>query len=170
MAGGGNLVKSTPYPIFLPHAVAAMLASYAHFAGAERLKRLGGTVAFGSRDRGNDNHGDWGLVPASLGLLVIRVGQFVATDETGAERSVFRRFVEEHPPGYRTEWMYGGKRLLFYGAAGALPVDGEIEIEGLACRVWSAGRLGLHARDLYRLADVLEGGQPIPAFEWSASA
>ena len=167
---GGNLVKSTPYPIFLPHAVAAMLASYAHFAGAERLKRLGGTVAFGSRDRGNDNHGDWGLVPASLGLLVIRVGQFVATDETGAERSVFRRFVEEHPPGYRTEWMYGGKRLLFDGAAGALPVDGEIEIEGLACRVWSAGRLGLHARDLYRLADVLEGGQPIPAFEWSASA
>lgn len=102
-AKGGNLVKSTPYPIFLPHAVAAMLASYAHFAGAERLKRLGGTVAFGSRDRGNDNHGDWGLVPASLGLLVIRVGQFVATDESGVERAVFRRFVEEHLPGYRTE-------------------------------------------------------------------
>ena len=170
---GGNLVKSTPYPIFLPHAVAAMLASYAHFSGAERLKRLGGTVAHvahGSRDRGNDNHGDWGLVPASLGLLVIRAGQFVATDESGAERTVFRRFVEEHPPGYRSEWMYGGNRLLFYRAAGASPVDGDTKIEGLACRVWSARRLGLHARDLYRLADLLEGGQPIPAFECPAAA
>ena len=167
---GGNLVKSTPYPIFLPHAVAAMLASYAHFAGAERLKRQGGTVAYRSRDPGDDNHGDWALVPASLGLLVIRVGQFVATDESGAERTVFCGFVEEHPPGYRTDWKYGGKRLLFYRAAGASPVDGETEIEGLACRVWSTGRLGLHARDLYRLADVLEGGQPIPAFEWPVSA
>ena len=139
-------------------------------ATAERRGCSRPSVCTGSRDRGNDNHGDWGLVPASLGLLVIRVGQFVATDESGAERTVFRRFVEEHPPGYRTEWMYGGNRLLFYGAAGGSPVDGETEIEGLACRVWSAGRLGLHARDLYRLADVLEGGQPIPAFAWPVCA
>ncbi|MCY3811505.1 MAG: hypothetical protein OXH15_06905 [Gammaproteobacteria bacterium] len=167
---GGNLVKSTPYPIFLPHAVAAMLAGYAHFSGAARLKRLGGTVAYGSRDRGNDNHGDWGLVPASLGLLVIRVGQLVATDKSGAERTVFRRFVEEHPPGYRTEWMYGGNRLLFYRAAGASAVDEETEIDGMPCRAWSEGCLGLHARDLYRLADVLEAEQAIPAFEWPPSA
>ena len=40
-AKGGNLVKRTPYPIFLPHAVAAVLTSYAHFSGAERLKRRG---------------------------------------------------------------------------------------------------------------------------------
>ena len=103
-------------------------------------------------------------------MFVIRVGQFVATDKSGAERTVFCRFVEEHPPGYRTEWMYGGNRLLFYRAAGAWPVDGEAEIEGLACRVWATGRLGLHARDLYRLANVLEGGEPIAAFEWPVSA
>ena len=147
-----------------------MLASYAYFAGAARLKRLGGTVAFGSRDPGNDNHGEWGFVPASLGLLVIRVAQFVATEESGAERTAFRRFVEKHPPGYRTEWMYGGNRLLFYRAAGGSPVDEETEIEGMACRIWSDGHLGLHARDLFHLADVLDGGQTIPAFEYPAVA
>lgn len=156
-ARGGNLVKRTPYPIFLPHAVAAMLESYAYFSGVERLSRLGAVVGLGTRDKVNDNHGDWGLVPASLGLVVLRVAQQVATDEGGAEREAFRRFVAGRPPAYRTEWMYGGGRLLFYRVREP-PPDGETEIDGLACRVWSSGRLGLHARDLYRLADVLEDG------------
>ena len=78
---GGNLVKDTPYPIFLPVVVQTMLDVYAFFSGAERLKRLGADVSHGSRDSGNDQHGDWGLVPASVGLVVIRVAQHVAWDE-----------------------------------------------------------------------------------------
>ena len=168
-AKGGNVVKQTPYPIFLPYAVTAMLASYAYFSGAERLKRRGAAIAYRSRDPGNDNHGDWGLMPLSLGLVVIQVSQQVATDESGMERADFRRFVEEHPPWYRTEWMYGGNRLLFYRVGGERPVDGPIELDGLACRVWHTGRLGVHARDLYRLADVIEGEEDAQVFEWRVS-
>ena len=90
-----------------------------------------------------------GLVPASLGLVVIR-------------------FVARRPVAYRTEWMYGGGRLLFYRVPEP-PRDGATEIDGLACRVWSSGRLGLHARDLYRLADVLEEGTDAGAFVPSPS-
>ena len=93
-------------------------------------------------------------------LVVLRVAQHVATDAAGAEREAFRRFVAGRPPAYRTEWMYGGGRLLFYRVP-ELPPDGETEIDGLACRVWSCGHLGLHARDLYRLADVLEDGRGV---------
>ena len=168
-ARGGNLVKRTPYPIFLPHAVTAMLASYVHFSGAERLKRLGAAVAYSSRDPGNNNHGDWGLVPSSLGIVVIQVTQRVASDESGAERDNFRRFVEEHPPWYKTEWMYGGNRLLFYRVTGEQPADGATEVDGVACHVWYAGRLGVHARDLYRLADVIEGEEEVRVFEWRVS-
>ena len=80
---GGNLVKDTPYPIFLPVVVQTMLDVYAFFSGAERLKRCGGAdVSHGSRDPGNDQHaGSSGLVPASVGLVVIRVAQHVAWDE-----------------------------------------------------------------------------------------
>ena len=168
-ARGGNLVKRTPYPIFLPHVVAAVLTSYTHFSGAERLKQRGAAVAYRSRDPGNDNHGDWGFVPSSLGLVVIQVAQHVATDESGTERDDFRRFVREHPPWYRTAWMYGGNRLLFYRTAGERPADGAIELDGLACRVWHAARLGVHARDLYRLANVLEGEEDAQVFEWRVS-
>ena len=70
---GGNLVKGTPYPIFLPVAVQTMIDVYEHFSGAERLKRLGAEIGYGSRDPGNDQHGDWSLIPSSIGLVVIRV-------------------------------------------------------------------------------------------------
>ena len=39
----------------------------------------------------------------------------------------------------------------------------------LPCRVWPAGRLGLHAHGLYRLADVLEADSDMPVFERGAS-
>ena len=160
---GGNLVKDTPYPIFLPVVVQTMLDVYAFFSGAERLKRLGADVSHGSRDPGNDQHGDWGLVPASVGLVVIRVAQHVAWDEHHADREVFSRFKATRPPGYATWWSYGGQTLLFYRADEDHPEDGETVIDGLECKVWYAGRLGMHPRDLYRLADALDAlGGPMP--------
>lgn len=159
---GGNLVKDTPYPIFLPVVAQTMLDVYAFFSGEERLKRLGADVAHDARDPGNDQHGDWGLVPSSIGLVVIRVAQHVAWDEHHADRDAFRRFKAAHPPGYSTSWMYGGQSLLFYRAGEDHPEDGETVLDGLECKVWYAGRLGVYARDLYLLADALRTRDGFP--------
>ena len=75
---GANLSKSTPYPIFLPSAVQTLIDTYPYFSGAERLRRLGADVQYDSRDQEDGNHGDWGLVPWSVGLVVLRVAQRVA--------------------------------------------------------------------------------------------
>ena len=166
---GGNLVKNTPYPIFLPVIVQTMLDVYAFFSGAERLKRWGADVSHGSRDPGNDQHGDWGLVPASVGLVVIRVAQHVAWDEHHADREVFSKFKATRPPGYETSWGYGGQTLLFYRADKDHPEDGEIFIDGLECKVWYAGRLGMHPRDLYQLAAALESTGAFGNLFWPLS-
>ena len=63
--------------------------------------------------------------------------------------------------------MYGGNTLLFYGAQPDLNQDGETVIGGLECRVWSTGRLGMHGRDLYRLADALEAPDAPERFQWT---
>ncbi len=69
---GASLVKSnTPYPIFLPEIVSAQINTYRFFSGYEQLRRRGGDVQLGAREPGKDNHGDWGVVPSSLGLDVI---------------------------------------------------------------------------------------------------
>ena len=164
---GGNLVKTIPYPIFLPVLVQTMLDVYAHFSGAERLKRLGADVGYGSRDPGSDQHGDWSLVPSSVGLVVIRFAQHVALDDRGEFREAFRRFEAARPPAYSTSWMYGGNSLLFYRAAKEHPVDGETVVDGLECKVWYDGRLGMHPRDLYLLADVLEAPGPLHEPQWT---
>ena len=166
---GGNVVKDTPYPIFLPVVVQTMLEVYGFFSGAERLKRMGANVAHGTRDPGKDQHGDWGLAPSSLGLVVVRVAQAVAWDEHHKDREVFRRFKAARPPGYETAWMYGGQSLLFYRADTDHPEDGETVIDGLECKVWYAGRLGMHARDLYLLADALQARDDFPVFRWTTS-
>ena len=58
---GSNLVKGrTPYPVFLPDVVRALIDTYRHYSGAERLRRLGADLLEGVRDSGNDNHGHWG--------------------------------------------------------------------------------------------------------------
>ena len=62
--------------------------------------------------------------------------------------------------------MYGGNTLLFYRAGEAHPPDGEATIDGLECKVWSTGRLGMHARDLYQLANALEVPDRFPEFQW----
>ena len=112
----GILGMDTPYPIFLPVVVQTMLDVYAFFSAAERLKRCGADVSHGSRDPGNDQHGDWGLIPASVGLIVIRDTQHVAWDEHHADREEFSRFKATRPPGCAASWMYGGQTLLFYRA------------------------------------------------------
>ena len=164
---GGTLVKDTPYPIFLPVIVQTMLDVYGFFAGAERLKRLGADVAYGTRDPGNDQHGSWGLVPSSIGLLVIRVAQKIAWDEQLEDRDHFRSFKAARPPGYSTSWMYGGQSLLFYRTGKDHPEDCETVIDGLECKVWYSGRLGMHARDLYLLANALRDQNDFPLFQWA---
>ena len=143
-----------------------MIDTYPFFSGAERLKRRGADVQRDSRDQEDGNHGDWGLVPLSVGLVVLRVAQRIAQDDTGAPRDDFREFKEAHPAGFETSWMYGGNTLLFYGAQPDLIQDGEAVIGGLKCRVWSTGRLGMHARDLYHLADALEAPDAPERFQW----
>ena len=153
---GGNLVKSTPYPIFLPIIVQTIIDVYRYFSGAERLKRLGAEVDYGSRDPGRDQHGDWGLVPSSVGLFVLRVAQLVARTKRGEFRKEFLQFKGARPPLYCTSWMYGGNVLLFYRADREHPEDGDTVIDGLKCEVSCAGSLGMHPRDLFLLADILE--------------
>ena len=169
-AKGGSLVKSTPYPIFFPVVVQTIIDVYGFFSGAERLKRLGAKVGYGSRDPGNDQHGDWGLIPFSVGLVVLRVAQFVAKTERGELREEFRRFKEARPPLYCTSWMYGGNVLLFYRAGEEHPADSETVIDGLGCKVWYAGSLGMHPRDLFLLADVLEDPGEVEDFQWETTS
>ena len=164
-AKGGNLIKTVPYPIFLPVLVQIIVDVYSHFSGAERLKRLGAQTGYGSRDPGNDQHGDWGLVPSSVGLFVLRFAQLVARNERGEYRDEFCQFVEARPPLFRTSWMYGGNVLLFYRVGQEHSDDGETVIDGLECKVWYAGNLGLHPRDLYLLADKLESPADVDQFQ-----
>ena len=169
-AKGGNLVKDTPYPIFLPVVVQTIIDVYGFFSGAERLKRLGAEIGYGSRDPGNDQHGEWGLVPSSVGLVVLRVAQFVAKTERGELRERFRRFKDARPPLYCTSWMYGGNVILFYRAGREHPEDGETVIDGLECKVWYTGSLGMHPRDLFLLADALEAHGEVDEFQWGCSS
>ena len=154
---GANLVKgNNPYPIFFPEVVRALIETYRFFSGHERLRRLGGDVQEGVRERSNDNHGDWGLIPSSLNLVVVNVPQPAGISAKGEQRLAFEKFLAEHPPVFHADWMYGGNTLLFYGAGEQDYVDVHGILNGVECRVWRHKRLGMHARDLYLLAKVLE--------------
>ena len=167
---GRNLIKTVPYPIFLPVVVQTMLDVYAYFSGPEQLQRLGADIAHGMRDPGNNQHGDWGLLPSSIDLVVIRVAQQIARDEQYMDRDIFRRFKTTHPPGYTASWMYGGQSLLFYRAGEDHPDDGDAIIDGLECNVWYSRRLGMHSRDLYLLADALRNQEGFPILQWTNSS
>ena len=152
-----NLVKgNTPYPIFLPNVVRALIDTYRFYSGPIRLGRLGADLLENCREPGNDNHGEWGLIPASLGLVVVAVSQKEGMDAKEEDLRVFNDFKESYPTDLVIDWMYGGNTLLFYRDIGAGFQDGSRMIDGLKCRVWSQDRLGLHPRDLNRLADALE--------------
>ena len=154
---GANLSKShNPYPIFLPGIVSVVIETYRFFSGHERLGRLGGDVSGGTRDPVPHNHGDWGLVPSSLGLVVLTIPQATGKSAEGDDLMAFRRLISDNPPAYRTDWMYGGGTHLFYADGGQDYLDGESVVDGVICRVWRHDRLGMHARDLNLLADVLE--------------
>ena len=154
---GASLIKShNPYPVFLPEVVRALIDTYQYFSGHERLRRLGGDVKYRAREPGNDNHGDWGLVPSSLNLVVLSVPQRAGISAEGDKLKAFRKLLSKNPPSFRTNWMYGGNTLLFYGTGEQAYIDGHVKLNGVECRVWRHKRLGMHARDLYLLADVLE--------------
>ena len=157
---GANLVKSqNPYPIFLPEIVAILFDTYRFFSGHERLGRLGGDVKYGTRESYNDNHGDWGLVPSSLGLVVLSVPQLAGVSAEGDRLGAFNKLLFENPPAFKTNWMYGGSTLLFYADDQNDYLDGRGLLNGVECCVWLHKRLGMHTRDLNLLANVLEGGE-----------
>ena len=158
---GASLVKgNTPYPIFLPEIVSAQIETYRFFSGHERLRRRGGDVKHGAREPGKDNHGDWGVVPFSLGLIVVSVPQPAGVSAEGDDLVSFDRLLSEHPPGMCADWNYGGNTLLFYGVGEQCHGDGHGTLNGVQCRVWRHERVGMHARDLYLLADRLEDAVP----------
>ena len=154
--GSGLLKSQTPYPIFFPHVVESLLDTFRAFDGAARLRQRGADVAFGARKGGDDNHGEWGLVPRSLGLVVVQVPKSSWSDNCGQELPRFARWRNRRPPGYCTSWKYGGSRLLFYLADTNTPHDSKRVIDGIECRLWLNERLGQHSRDLYLLADEIE--------------
>ena len=154
---GANLVKSqNPYPIFLPEIVSILFDAYRFFSGHERLGRLGGDVRNKIREPIKDNHGDWGLVPSSLGLVVLSVPQSAGMSAKGAKLDAFEKLLSDNPPTCKTNWKYGGATLLFYAEGENDYVDGRGVLTGVECRVWRHKRLGMHARDLNFLANVLE--------------
>ena len=154
---GASLLKShNPYPIFLQEIVNILFDTYRFFSGHERLGRLGGDVSYGTREPGNDNHGDWGLVPSSLGLVAFTVPQPAGRSAEDDKLKAFNKLLSDNPPAYRTDWMYGGGTLLFYADGDRDYIDGLGMLNGVECRVWRHKRLGMHARDLNLLANVLE--------------
>ena len=154
---GASLVKSdNPYPIFLPEVVRVLIETYRFFSGHERLGRLGGDVKYGAREPGNDNHGDWGLIPSSLNLVVLSVPQPAGISAEGDNLKAFKKLLSDHPPSFRTDWMYGGNTLLFYTVGETSYTDGHGMLNGVECRIWRNKSIGMHARDLYLLANVLE--------------
>ena len=159
---GASLVKgNTPYPTFLPEIVSAQIDTYRYFSGHERLRRRGGDVEHDVREPGNDNHGDWGVVPSSLGLCVVSVPQPAGISAEGDDLASFEKLLSEHPPAMRADWKYGGNTLLFYGVGEQSPTDGHGTLNGVQCRVWRHQRVGMHARDLYLLANRLEDTVPL---------
>ena len=150
---GLSMVKSsTPYPVFLPDVVEAVLGAFRFFDGAARLERLGADL----QDASVAYRRKWDLVPASLGLAVVGVSKESSKDVDGRDAGAFKRWCRMHPPGLDTSWGYGGTTLLFYRAEHNTPLDGQLLLDGIECRIWRRERIEIHSRDLYALADALE--------------
>ena len=155
---GANLVKgNTPYPVFLPDIARALIDTYRHYTGAERLRRLGARLSEGIRGSGDHNHGDWSLTPSTLSLSALVVSQSASKDSRGQELPTFAAFKSLHSTPFQLDWMHGGNTLLFYFASPHDRRDGIETISGLECRVISDQVVGMHSRDLYLLANELEG-------------
>jgi hypothetical protein len=154
---GENLLKSsTPYPIFLPQIARSLIDTYWFFSGSARLRRMGADLEADFAESGNENPGVWGLVPSSLGLVVVAVTQQEAKNGPLGDTTGFRDFKHSNPTEFIADWMYGGNTLLFYHSSGTNIQDGEVSINGLQCRIRWNERVGLRIRDTYRLADALD--------------
>ena len=109
-----DIPKDVLYPIFLPDVVRTLIDTYWHFAGSERLRRLGADLLEGVKDPVDDNYGEWGLIPSSLGLVVVSAPYKAGKDAKGENLKVYKAFKASHPTGLTADWMYGGNTLLFY--------------------------------------------------------
>ena len=94
---GANLIKSLVYPVFLPAIVKALLDTYKTTAGIERLRRRGADIHGKVKDKGTGSHGEWGLVPASLGLVAVAVPQSLVIDSKGQETGEFSGYLASNP-------------------------------------------------------------------------
>ena len=137
--------------------VRSLIDAYRFYSGPERLRRLGADLSEDGGERNSDNHGEWGLIPSSPDLVVVVVSQENGKGLGGKEVGAFTEFKRLHPASFIVDWMYGGNTLLFYDDGGQVFPDGKRVIDGLACRVWHKGRLGMHEWDLHSLADALDG-------------
>ena len=154
---GANLLKgSTPYPVHLPAIVRALIDTFRHFTGAERLRRLGACISGSIRRTGDHIHGEWGLVPSTLGLAAVVVSQADSIGFQHEDLPAFSEFKALHPTSFVLNWMHGGQSLLFYRADPADRRDGVETISGLECRVICDQVVGMHSRDLWLLAEELE--------------
>ena len=112
--------------------------------------------------------GDWSRPLSGLSSSVLP--NSLPRLNAGELSEEFRRFKEARPPLYCTSWMYGGNVLLFYRAGEEHHADSETVIDGLGCKVWYAGSLGMHPRDLFLLADVLEDPGEVEDFQWESTS
>lgn len=152
-----NLVKgNTPYPVFMPYLVEVLIQSYRYSSGLQRLNRRGGVVRERTRDSTSRGHGKWELRPSSLGLGALEIGQHDALDEAHDERPEYQRFTATHSGFHLMDWMYGGSKFLYYGASETRRRDGVHVISGIECHVAIDDFIGIHTRDLEKLADLLD--------------
>ncbi|MDE0077149.1 MAG: hypothetical protein OXO50_06495 [Caldilineaceae bacterium] len=153
---GETLLKPhTPYPIFLPEVVKVLIDNYWFFSGPERLRRLGADIRSDSSPPRYSESRTWGLIPASLGLIVIVMPQRAAKGPDGKELDKFQNFRQRHPTGFTANWGYGGDTLLFYRAGGNQISSGVTTGQGLEYKIYDSERLSMRSRDMYLLADAL---------------
>ena len=115
---GSNLVKGlTPYPVFLPAIVEALLEAYRITSGVDRLRRRGADIQGNIRDEGTGSPRRTGvLVPCfSRDWLLSPLPKVWHWTPQGKRRESSLDFTASHPAGLQISWSHGGSRLLFYG-------------------------------------------------------
>ena len=155
---GANLVKgNTPYPTFMPYLVEAIVDCYDHFSGLERLRRRGAQIHERGPESASHGHGDWGaeaLVVGSRGDR--RVTTRVQRPQPQCPPSLHELQVSlfDWPPGrldVRRGAPFSSTTQPVHSLGNGIETIADIE-----CRVISEEAVGMHPRDLDRLADRLE--------------
>ena len=119
-----NIVRSAPYPIFLPDVAAAILKAYLENTGIRRLHQAGANLVCYDSKKQAPIRDDWyetpstlkeaenwpsparrlAIVPSSLGLTVLDVDENCGTQQ----------FQAEHPPLLALSGWLGGRKHLYY--------------------------------------------------------